>query len=169
MPIFMKAAAIDGDVVAESHKGWFQVEECSFDLQIDKDKVRARLTDSDQASEKPIEPEIGLFEVTKKTPGRSVPGLMAWIVSGDQLDEVRVDVCGDTTGDDGKWRSHMLYVLKGVLMKDYKMTMGDAEKGQMSIKMQFSYESLELTQSSYDRANQSKPSLKSSAVITKPQ
>ncbi len=29
----------------------------------------------------------------------------------------------------------MLYVLKGVLMKDYKMSMGDAEKGQMSIKI----------------------------------
>lgn len=169
MPIFMKAASIDGDVVADSHKGWFQVEECSFDVEIDKDKVRARLTNSDQASDKPIEPEIGLFEVTKKSPGRSVPGLMAWIVSGDQLDEVRIDVCGGTIGVAGKWRSHMLYVLKGVLMKDYKMSMGDAEKGQMSIKMKFSYESLEITQSSYDKTNPSKPSLKTSAVITKPQ
>lgn len=168
MPIFMKAGSIEGDIQAKTHKGWFQVEDCNFEIELDKDKVRARLNNSSQKKMKPIKPELGEFEVTKKTPGRAVPGLMDWMVSGDQLDEVTIDVCGGVTFGDGKWRSHMVYVLKKVLMKDYKLSVSDAEKGELSIKMKLSYETLEMTQHTYDKKNPNKPTVSSSAIIKKP-
>jgi type VI protein secretion system component Hcp len=122
MPIFMKAGAIQGDVVAQRFQGWVEVETCAFDFAFDADDVRKSLDAGEP------EPRLGSFTMTKTTTDRSGPALLEWMVSGRVLDKVEVDVCGDTVGQ-GQWRTHLRYTLEQVTLREYEMDMTDAEQG----------------------------------------
>lgn len=146
MPIFMKAGSIQGDVVAESHKNWVQVDSCSFEVTFEEDDVRKSL------GEGAPQPELGSFDVVKTSADRAGPALMQWMVDGDLLETVQFDVCGDTVWQ-GNWRCHMRYILKGVVLTDYSINMADAEKGKATISMKLSYDELSVEHLSYDKSN----------------
>ena len=145
MPIFMKAGSIKGDVVADSHKHWIPIETCSFELAFDEDDVRKSLVEGSP------EPQIEPLEITKETDQAS-PGLMQWMLDGEALDEVTIDVCGDAVFK-GSWRCHMRYLLKKVVLTDYAVSMDDAEKGHAKVTMKLKFDELSMEQISYDKEN----------------
>ncbi len=145
MPIFMKAGSIKGDVVAESHKNWIPIKGCSFDIAFDEDEVRKSL------EEGAPEPKIEPFEVTKE-PDECSPGLMQWMLDGNTLDEVQIDVCGDAIFK-GSWRVHVRYVLKKCVLIDYSLKMTDGEKGDAEISLKLQFDSISMEQISYDVHN----------------
>lgn len=155
MPMFMKAGSIKGSVAAESHKNWIPVQSCTFSVGFEEDDVRK------SRAEGAPEPKLEPLEVTKET-DESAPGLMKWMLDGDTLDEVTIDVCGDTLFD-GSWRTHLRYVVKGVVLTDYAVNMGDAEKGHATVTMSMRYESLNMEHVSYDGQNMTRTRGKSAA------
>lgn len=157
MPIFMKAGSIQGDVVAESHRGWVEVSSCSFELSFEDDDVRK------STSEGAPLPKDLFFEVGKTNSDRAGPALMQWMIDGDKLDTVQVDVCGDTLWQ-GNWRCHVRYLLKGVLLTDYSVSVTDAEQGKSSIKMTLGYDELSVEHLSYAKGSAQRTTSKAIAV-----
>ena len=145
MPIFMKAGSIKGGVVADSHQDWIRIESCGLELAFDADEVRKSLTDGAP------EPQIEPFEITK-IPDEASPGLMQWMLDGEVLDEVQIDVCGDAILK-GSWRVHLRYVLKKCVLTDYQLNMSDAEHGKAAVTMKLQFDSVSMEQVSYDSHN----------------
>lgn len=145
MPIFMKAGSIKGDVVAESHRDWIWIESFEFGFEFAEDDVRKSV-----GAGAP-EPDLSPFEVTKSN-DISGPGLMKWMLDGEEIETVQIDVCGDAVFA-GRWRCFLRYVLKNVVLTDCSVTMGDAEKGAAQLKLSMRYEEIGFEQISYDHRN----------------
>lgn len=146
MPIFMKAGSIEGDVAGAAHKGWVLVDSCSFSFEFDADEIRKSKEEGER------EPDVGTFDVTKKTTDGSGPGFMNWIVSGDKLADVKIDVCSESV-EDGEWRTQVQYMLKDVYLRDYSMNM-DGEKGLPTVTMKMEYGELRVVVNSHDKGNE---------------
>lgn len=145
MPIFLKPGSITGDVVADSHRDWIWIESCEFGLEFEEEDVRKSV---DAGAP---EPTLSPFEVTM-TNDSSGPALMKWMLDGEEIETVQIDVCGDTVFE-GRWRCFLRYILKNVVLTDCSVTMSDAENGAAQLKLTMRYEEISFEQITYDVHN----------------
>jgi type VI protein secretion system component Hcp len=158
MMMFMKVGSIEGDVTAESYKGWITIDSCGFGFDFEEDDVRNGLAQASPATGRAL-PNVSTFDVEKKTTDRSAPILMRWMVDGDPMDKVQIDVCDDTFVN-GKFRCDLRYLMKRVVLTQYSIDLENSEKGDISISMKFSFDELSVERIGYGTDNMARASTK---------
>jgi len=142
MALYMKAGSIRGSVKTPKHKDWITVNSCEFKITADLEEL------PEEAAKRTVEPDLGDMELEKPAGGSS-PALLEWMLNGEALPEVIIEVCRDNE----EW--YLRHTLRGVVLQDFRM--GVTEKGSSTATLTLKYDELQMEQIVYDKMGKKGP------------
>lgn len=138
--IYMKAGNIKGDSGDLFHPEWIPITTVDFGFSL---QGQTTGTEQSDAEEKPV---LDLLKVTK--PGDiASPALMKWMLDGDVLEEVVIEVCKELE------YPFLRYVLTKVQLEDFAVKVDEKKGAEDSLEML--YEEILIEELSHTADNES--------------
>ena len=126
MPIYVKYGAIEGDVTADGHEKWIEVNSCQFGVGRGISSPTGGSADREASA-----PSISEIVVTKPTDVASTK-LFDESLEGEGTD-VTIDFCKT---DKGKLETYMTYTLTNTMISGFSMSSG-GDRPQESLSFNF--------------------------------
>ena len=114
MPIFMKYDGIDGDVTAEGHEKWIELNSCQFGVGRSITNATAKGVNREASA-----PSVSEIVVTKVTDGASVKLLQASCFGEGK--DVQIDFCKT---DKDKLEPYLTLTLTNTMVSGYSISSG---------------------------------------------
>lgn len=138
--IYMKAGNIKGDSGDTFHPDWIPITSVDFAFRV---QAQTTPTEDSEASEKPSH---DLLKVVK--PGDiSSPALMQWMLDGEVIEEVQIEVCKELE------YPFLRYVLTNVKLVDFAVKVGEEDGAEDTLEML--YEKILVEELSHTADNES--------------